>query len=70
MTTFKTSDIENFLVNSGNNYAAACWNMDMSSKPTIDFFAVEKWFKSYFPSQKAHKLFREMECQCTQFMTL
>lgn len=69
MTTFKTTDVEKFLLNSGNRFASLCWFNDMSNRDEVESTKVQTWFKNFFPSEVSNSLYRFLECECTQKLT-
>ena len=65
-STFRKTEIENFLLVTDHKYAAACWVSDIVSE-TPTWLETCNWFSSYFPSNQAQFLFRLVECHCTQY---
>lgn len=66
-TNFNIREIEEFLLNTGNKFASACWVNDNGVSGEIEYIKVTKWFKKFFPANKAQYLFRLMETKVTQY---
>lgn len=66
--TFKTADVEKFLVDSGNNFASLCWHNYITTD-YVDSITVANWFKRHFPSNVNQFLFRSLEANVTQYIT-
>jgi len=69
-STFNRHEVENFLINTGNTFAARCWYVDKvhgATESRICHTEVAKWFRGYFPSNMNQYLFRLLECEVTQY---
>jgi hypothetical protein len=64
--TFRTNEVALFLSRKFP-FATTCFSQDMLKHgETVSSLVVEKWFKSYFPSQVAFQEFRNLEASVTQ----
>ena len=67
---FLTNEVVLFLAKE-YPYASSCFSRDMlSSGEEVSALIVEKWFRRYFPSELAYKLFRQLELEVTQYIHL
>jgi hypothetical protein len=64
-STFETLQVRLFLAKQFP-YAAQCFGQEHLSE-RVSATVVEKWFKSYFPAEKAYSLYRQLECAGTDF---
>jgi len=65
-STFKTNEVTLFL-SKRYPYATTCFAQDMLKHgDTVKSVVVEKWFKSYFPSEVAYSEYRMLEANVTQ----
>lgn len=62
---FKTLEVRQFL-NRNYPYAAQCFAQEHQSEE-VPSTVVEKWFKTYFPAERAYTEYRNLECTVTQF---
>ena len=62
--TFNTLEVRLFL-NRQYPYAAQCFAQDFTTE-TVPAIKVEKWFKSYFPSNMNQYMYRLLEANVTQ----
>lgn len=67
---FKSKDVEQFLMNSGNNFASLCWHNDTIGIEFVDSIRVSNWFKKHFPANVNQFLFRTLETQVVQYGTI
>lgn len=66
-STFNIREIEEFLFNSGNEFASACWANDKGVTGQITYTESAKWFQRFFPKNKAQYIFSLMEYKVTQY---
>jgi hypothetical protein len=65
-STFKTNEVALFL-SRRYPFATTCFSQDMLKHgDTVKSVVVEKWFKSYFPSEVAYSEYRMLEANVTQ----
>jgi len=65
-STFETNEVTLFL-SKRYPYATTCFAQDMLKHgDTVKSVVVEKWFKSYFPSEVAYSEYRMLEANVTQ----
>jgi len=68
MVTYSAKRILDFLHNMDLNFAMSCWYNDkVHGNPSDRILSedVEKWFRGYFPAEKAVFIFRHMQTECT-----
>jgi hypothetical protein len=69
-STFNTAEVEQFLLNMGNEFASLCFHNDFAGGDTAEYIEVSNWFQRYFTPNTAHFIFRVMETHCVQHMEL
>lgn len=68
MTTYSTSQITQFLIDSKYEYAATCWSSDHTQE-RVSWLETSNWFQKYFIDKNVGRyLFRLMECECVAHM--
>ena len=67
-STFETLQVRLFL-DKQYPYAAQCFGQEHLSD-RVSATVVEKWFKRYFPAERAWALYRQLECVVVQHMEI
>lgn len=66
-STFRKTEIKDFLMMTNNKWAALCWNSDIESE-TPTWMETNDWFQRWFTdSNVGQYMFRLAECHCTQY---
>ncbi len=67
---FSRQDIFDFLIDKNKIFASHSWFTEKGVEGDITHLEASNWFQTYFPSHNAYILFRQLECEKSQFIPL